>query len=140
MAVLTKYQKSTSYATWTDVNPIFNPSAVTPLVLSDAQSVLKCSVYALLNCMIGERAGIFEPEYGSALPYYLQEPIDGQTAEDIRMSLYTTFEKWEPRIEVRYEDILVEPDYTLPGYYVKVSAKYKPTQELVSQEFMVTKQ
>lgn len=133
---LTKYQKDISNAVWLDVNPNYNDS-ILPSVLPNAQAVLKCSLYALLNCPKGDRGGIFEPTYGTDLPWYLQEPLDDITAQSIRRTLYLAFEKWEPRIDLTSGGISVTPDYTLPGYRLRVTGKYKLTGETISQDYTI---
>lgn len=133
MAALTKYQKNINDATWIDVNPDFPNS--TPERLADIQSVSICSIPVLLSCAIGDRGGIFEPSYGSDLYYFLQEPIDDTTSFNIRTSIITTIQKWEPRVEVDQANTIVQPDLSLPGYRLSIRLIYKETGEADTQQF-----
>lgn len=121
-------------AIFTDINPLYGVDNL-PLVLADEASVQKCSLFALLNCPWGDRGGLFEPTYGTGLPWFIQEPIDEITAQQIQMSLYDTFSQWEPRIEIN--SVQVEPRYTLPGYQVTVSATYKITKQQLVQSYLL---
>ena len=135
MANLTNYQKDINNATWIDVNPNYPNSQFIPERLSDLQSVSICSIPVLLSCAIGDRGGIFEPTYGSDLYYFLQEPIDETTSFNIRTSIITTIQKWEPRVEVDLANTIVEPDLSLPGYRLSLRLYYKETGEFDTQQF-----
>lgn len=123
---LTKYELDLNYASWIDLNPTFGESNL-PLRLPDEQSVMFCSLYALLNCPIGDRGGIFEPTYGSDLYWYLQEPLSEDTAGSIKISILTTFAKWEPRIRLNAGRTTVTANMNLPGYDVHIEGVYVAT-------------
>ncbi len=136
MANLTQYQKNINHATWIDINPEYpEAGSFMPERMSDIYSVSICSIPVLLACPVGDRGGIFEPEYGSDLSYFLQEPIDVTTAYKIRMSIVATINKWEPRVEVLLDELVVEPDIMLPGYRVSITMIYKDTGETDTQRF-----
>lgn len=134
MASLTKYQKDINNATWIDVNPDY-PQSTAPERLSDLQSVSICSIPVLLSCAIGDRGGIFEPDYGSDLYWFLQEPIHESTCYKIRTSIINTIQKWEPRVEIDMSQTIVEPDMSLPGYRLTIRLIYKETGETETQQF-----
>lgn len=135
MANLTNYQKDINNATWIDINPDYPNSQFIPERLADLQSVSICSIPVLLSCAIGDRGGIFEPTYGSNLYYFLQEPIDETTSYKLRMSIITTIQTWEPRIEIDLSKTTVIPDLTLPGYRLTLTLIYKETGESDTQQF-----
>lgn len=136
MAALTHYQIDLNDATWVDVNPLYGENSL-PMRLPDAQSVMYCSLYALLNCPVGDRGGIFEPEYGCDLYWYLQEPCDSITAEKVRMSLLTSFAKWEPRIQLNSSATTVTPNIYLPGYNVHIEGTYLITNTVESADLTI---
>lgn len=137
MSKLTKYQLRLNNTTWIDVNSRFSQPSQ-PERLSDAQAVLKASLFNLLNCPIGARGRIFQPEYGTKLLWYLQQPLDDATAEDIQMHLYNVFRRWEPRIEVGLGGIQVIPNFQLPGYLIRVTGTYLENNENVSADFALS--
>lgn len=128
MANLTHHQIDLNNATWIDVNTCFGQNNL-PERLPDEQSVLYCSLYNLLNCPVGDRGGLFEPEYGSDLYYFLQEPCTTTTAQSIRTSILATLGKWEPRIRLDPTNTTVTPMPSEDGYYVRISGWYLETQE-----------
>jgi len=65
---------------------------------------------------IGER--VWNREFGSNIPKLLMEPMDGTTAHLIKVSIYRSLGRWEPRIAVDYASIRVEPQDN--GYYVTI--------------------
>lgn len=133
---LTKSQTDLNNSTWVDINPCYGENSL-PMRLPDAQSVMYCSLYALLNCPIGDRGGIFEPEYGSDLFWYLQEPCDAITAEKVKMSLITTFSKWEPRIQLDTSATTVTPNIYLPGFEVHIEGVYLETNTVESADLTI---
>lgn len=131
---LTKYQSRINNATWLDVNPQFTAN-LQPERFADEQSVLYCSFFNLMNCPIGSRGRIFQPEYGSNLLWFLQEPIDESTAQQMRMSVMQTFGRWEPRITLDYSNTFFVPDYNLPGYKVRLSGTFNISKKYTSVDF-----
>ena len=138
MASLTKAQTDINSAAWIDLNPQYGINSM-PLRLPDAQSIMYCSLYALLNCPVGDRGGIFEPEYGCELYWFLQEPTDQITAEKIRMSILNAFAKWEPRISLDYSATTVVPNVYLPGYDVHLQGIYIADGSIESADLSISK-
>lgn len=136
---LTKYQSRINNATWIDVNPQFSTN-LQPERLADEQSVLYCSFFNLMNCPVGSRGRIFQPEYGSSILWFLQQPIDDSVAQQIRMSIMQTFNRWEPRIELDYSNTNIIPDYTLPGYRIRLSGMFKLSKKYISVDFTLKQQ
>lgn len=134
---LTHYELDLNYAAWIDINPTYGNSNL-PMRLPNEQSVMYCSLYALLNCPIGDRGGIFEPTYGSDLFWYLQEPICEDTANSIKISIITTFAKWEPRIQLDPGRTTVTANMNLPGYDVHIEGKYVSTGNIESADLSIS--
>lgn len=119
MPSLTQFQLSLDGATWIDVNSLYTQNSQ-PDRLPDVQAVSN-SIYNILNCPIGGRSRIFQPEYGALLYQFLQEPIDQITAGNINTSLIQALARWEPRIAVDTSRSYVQPDYTIIGYNVRIA-------------------
>lgn len=131
---LTEFQTRTNDATWVDVNPQFTTN-LQPERWADEQAVLYASFFNLMNCPVGARGRIFQPEYGSSIMWFIHQPIGTATAQQMRMSIMQTFGRWEPRIALDYGATQIQVDHTLPGYRVRLSGQFKLTQKLVSIEF-----
>ena len=119
MATITSYQISLDGATWIDVNSNFTINTL-PDRLPDVLAVQN-SLYNLLNCVIGGRSRIFQPEYGTMLYQFLQEPLDQSTANQIQVAFLQAISRWEPRIKVDFTNSYVNADNTLPGYNVRIA-------------------
>jgi phage baseplate assembly protein W len=119
MAILTQYQTDISNATWIDVNSRFTIDA-NPDRLPDVQAINN-SLFNLLNCAIGARGRIFQPEYGTLLYQFLQEPLDNSTARKMRTSFLQAIARWEPRITVDQGNSYVRVNEQLPGYEVRIA-------------------
>ncbi|QDH83677.1 hypothetical protein [Achromobacter phage Motura] len=120
MSAPTNFALNLSGADWIDVNTLMTQS-VYPDRLPDELSITNASLINLLNCPIGARGRIFEPTYGSMIYQYLQEPIDETTAQAIQVSFIQAIAKWEPRIELDYSGTYIRPDYTIPGYHIRLA-------------------
>lgn len=138
MATLTKSQLDINSAKWVDVNPTFGDTSL-PLRLPNSQSVLYCSLYALLNCPVGDRGGIGEPEYGSTLHWFLQEPVSPIVAEQIKTSLLATIRKWEPRLRISQDKTTVTPLDFDQGYAVHLEGTYIETGTTESADLTLQK-
>lgn len=119
MPALTQFQLSLTGATWIDVNSMYTQDA-NPDRLPDVLAVSN-SIFNILNCAIGARARTFQPEYGSLLYQFLQEPIDLITGNSINTSLIQALARWEPRIAVDTSKSFVQPDYSIIGYNVRIA-------------------
>lgn len=66
----------------------------------------------------GER--VFEPEFGSNLPFLLQEPMNEITAWKIENESYIALQRWIPYILVDRRNALVIPNYDAGRYSVRL--------------------
>ncbi len=107
---------STSNPIWIDLNP--GASHRYGQLLIDEDAVNVGSLQNLFLCMVGDRGRIFQPEYGSHLIEFLQEPVSYPMANMIEMSLMQTISRWEPRIRV--VAITATADFSMPGYKVTI--------------------
>ena len=80
----TPHELRLTNCTWLDVNPQFTNN-LQPERFADVNSVLYSSFFNLMNCPIGARGRIFQPEYGSSLMWFLQESISEITAQKMRL-------------------------------------------------------
>jgi phage baseplate assembly protein W len=119
MPQLTSYQISLTGATWIDANSLFTINS-SPDLLPDVLAVQN-SLYNLLNCTIGARSRIFQPQYGSMWTQFLQEPLDQSTANKMQVAMIQAIGRWEPRITIDYSNSFVTPDNSLPGYQVRIA-------------------
>ncbi len=76
----------------------------------------------------GER--VFEPEFGSELPFLLHEPMNELTAWKIENESAYAISRWIPYVVVNRRDTRVIPDYDAGSYSVKI-----PYQELTPSSF-----
>ena len=136
MNSLTPYQQRINGATWIDVNSTFTQNLM-PERFADEQSALYCSFFNLMNCPVGARGRIFQPEYGSQLMWFLQQPFGTATAEQMKMSIMQTFARWEPRFQLNYAKTQITPISTLPGYRVRLVGRFKMTGIETGVEFEV---
>lgn len=132
----TAYQLSLDGATWIDVNSRFTLDA-NPDRLPDVLAIAN-SLYNLLNCPIGARSRIFQPEYGTMLYQFLQEPLDNSTAKKIRIAFLQAIARWEPRITVDFSNSYVLPDMSLPGYNVRIAYSLNLNQKQSAIAFNLT--
>jgi phage baseplate assembly protein W len=135
MATVTNYMISIESATWIDVNSQFTLNSM-PDLLPDALAVQN-SLYNILNCPIGARGRIFQPTYGSLWYQFLQEPIDQTTANKMHMSTIQAIQTWEPRITVDIANSYINPDYTLPGYDVRIAFSLNLTSQKQNISFQL---
>ena len=103
-------------ATWIDVNS--NYGQVTQKELAEDVVAVKNSIENILSTPIGSRP--FQRAYGSKLYFFVHEPMDKITEEDIRVSIIQAIEKWEPRVTIDMKKTAVNrlPDGS--GYSVDV--------------------
>lgn len=119
-----------------DLNPRSGDNAHGHL-LFDGDAINIGSLRNLFACPIGERGRIFQPEYGTYLYQFLQEPLDGQTAARIRSSLIQSLERWEPRIRLIEAGTAVVPQPLLPGYYIRLQYVLKLKNQMSVAEFRI---
>lgn len=113
------YQINISDALWIDVNTRVGLDSL-PDRITDATAVWHSSLYNLLNCEPGERARIFQPEYGSTYRRFLQEPISEVTAAKMQIFMLESIRRWEPRVTVMPSSS-IQADTNLPGYRVRLA-------------------
>lgn len=133
MPQITDWQLNLTGATWIDANSQFAQGPL-PDRLPDAQAISN-SLYNLLNCAIGARGRIFQPEYGSLWYQFLQEPIDQVTSNKMNIATIQAIQRWEPRITVDNSNSWVQPDYSLPGYNVQIAFSVNLTSSKSSVTF-----
>lgn len=135
----TPHELRLTNCTWLDVNPQFTNN-LQPERFADVNSALYSSFFNLMNCPIGARGRIFQPEYGSSLMWFLQESISEITAQKIRLAVMQIFGRWEPRIDLDYRNTQITPDYSLPGYRIRISGTFKLNKQYASVDFAVRQQ
>lgn len=91
-----------------------------PILLNTIDSV-NVGLLNLLKTPIGSRR--FQPEYGTNLEYYLQEPMDDQTAYLLETHIFSAIPRWMPRIELDLTQTRVSIDQSLPGYQIVLAYK-----------------
>lgn len=119
MPQITNFQVSLNGAAWVDLSSTFTVDNLPDRLPNDL--AISNSLYNLFKCPIGARGRTFQPTYGCDLYYLLQEPIDVITATKIRIVLIQAVIKWEPRLKFIYEQCSVTPDYTIPGYTIRLA-------------------
>lgn len=60
--------------------------------------VIKQSIEMILSTGYGER--VFNPSFGSDLPYYMFENLNEQNGELLLTSIINSIKKWEDRVEI----------------------------------------
>lgn len=107
-------------AVFVDVNPRLGSNSYAELIY-DEVAVVQGSILNLLQCPVGDRGMLFQPEYGT--PYFssLQDPLDVVTAMQLRAQVIQSLERWEPRIDLVHSQTTAQIDYSLPGYVLTVS-------------------
>lgn len=121
-------------ATFVDLNPQIGQNQYGELLI-DEVAIIKGSLENLLRCPIGDRGRIFQPEYGTMVYDMLQEPLDELTAFRLRAVLIQGLQRWEPRVEIQQSGTVVTPDYSMPGYVVRIVAIMKINNTRFSSEF-----
>jgi phage baseplate assembly protein W len=126
------YRVKTSGAIWVDINTYARMDGQSDLLID--VSAINNAIKNLFTCHIGARGPAFNPAYGTFLSRLLQEPLDNESAQKIRVSAIQSLQKWEPRIQIVTQDtqVLPIPDYA--SYFVKVAYIYL----LVDQKFSTT--
>lgn len=71
---------------------------------------LRQSIYDILMTPIGSR--ILRREYGSLLPFLIDQPTNTATKLKIMSAIATALVRWEPRVKVRQVQLSTNPDGT----------------------------
>lgn len=119
MPQITSFQVSLNGAAWIDLSSTFTLDNLPDRIPNDL--AISNSLYNLFKCPIGARSRTFQPTYGCDLYYMLQEPIDEITAVKLRIVVIQAIIKWEPRLKLVYERCTVQPDFSIPGYILRLS-------------------
>ena len=115
---------ATSNLSFRDINITFKKHPVTDdLVVSKDNAAIKQAVVNLLLTNKGER--FFNPNYGSNIRSFLFEPLDFATAGQVRSSIKSTLNKFEPRIFV--ESLRVLPNFDDNGFDVEMTYNIRGT-------------
>jgi phage baseplate assembly protein W len=132
---VTNYQLSLNNAMWVDVNPQYTVNSM-PDRIPDGLAIVHGSLFNLFNCVPGERARIFQPEYGSMWRRFIQEPITDVTAAKMQIFMLDAIRKWEPRIALDQKNCRIDADTTLPGFRVRLAfyvAGFSSSQQIQFQ-------
>ena len=115
---------ATSNLSFRDINITFKKHPVTDdLVVSKDNAAIKQAVVNLLLTNKGER--FFNPNYGSNIRSFLFEPLDFATAGQVRSSIKSTLNKFEPRIFI--ESLRVLPNFDDNGFDVEMTYNIRGT-------------
>lgn len=135
MAV-TPYETQLKDATWIDVNPQYGINGL-PDRLPDGLAIVRGSLFNLLNCAPGERSRTFQPDYGSQWKQFIHEPICDMTAMKMETFMVQAIERWEPRIKLDVSNTRIVPNFSLPGYEVRLAFFLPNVPGLQSLQFNV---
>jgi phage baseplate assembly protein W len=97
-----------------------SPSIAKDIVVSEDVAAVKNSIYNIFSTKKGQM--LLNPEFGSSLESYLFENVSPLIANIIGESIIGSLEKYEPRIEVLYVNVLPQPDQN--QYYVQLVYKF----------------
>lgn len=89
------------------------------VVVLRGSDVIKQSIKTILSTLPGER--VMLPNFGGSIRDFLFEPMDPETAEDIKDRIETSLEDEEPRISVKRVQVI--PDYSNQLY--RISVQYR---------------
>lgn len=116
-----------SSAQYMDLNRNFGQSGAADLLFDKA--AIEQSLFNIFRTHVGEAGPIFLPDFGSNLPYLLQEPLDNITAFSVKAATVQAAQRWETRIDVDVGQSAVATDYELPGYIVRLVYVIRHTGE-----------
>jgi phage baseplate assembly protein W len=106
-------------AIWIDANTQVGLNTL-PDRITDASAIINSSLFNLFNCVPGQRARIFQPDYGSKWMSFLQEPITDITAMKMQIYMVDSIKQWEPRIELNLDKCRIDANTNIPGYEVRI--------------------
>jgi phage baseplate assembly protein W len=104
-----------------DLNVKFGDFGQPPVLQGEA--AVRSSIRNLLTSSIGSRSRTFNQRWGSSLMEILQEPISQVTAGALQAATMASLKTWEPRVTLIESRCSFIPNYTLPGYDVKLVYK-----------------
>lgn len=108
-----------SRAQYLDLNKFFG-GAGNPDLLYD-KSAISQGLHNIFSTTPGEAGPIFEPEFGSLLPLLLQEPMDEITSEKIRLATIQAVQRWEPRVDVDFQNTRIDIDLVNQAYLITLA-------------------
>lgn len=116
-------------AVFIDVNPRLGANNYAELIY-DEVAIIQGSILNLLQCPVGERGALFQPEYGT--PYFssLHEPMAPVTAMQLRAQVIQSLERWEPRIDLIHSQTTAQVDYSMPGYILTIAFVLKVSRRV----------
>lgn len=97
----------------------------------DAQAIIQ-SVKNILSTVPNERV---RNPVGSSLIRYLFEPMNRETADDIKDEVKNILGRWEPRIQTM--KINVKPDYDRQTYHVSLKIRAKNLMKEVEYDLLL---
>lgn len=110
-----------------DLNPKFGLGSRELTVTG--YKAIQTSLVVLVSSHVGVRSKTFNQFYGNGAFEIFQEPISEATAAQLRAALFSTIEKFEPRVQLNYGDCLVVPVASISGYLVTLSYRVLSTGE-----------
>ena len=119
-----------SLASYSDLNRNLGQEGEADILLD--HKAISQSLFNIFRTHIGEAGPIFMPDFGSSLPYLLQEPLDQITALSVSAAAIQTAQKWETRIDVDVGQTQVATDYNLPGYIIRMVYTIRKTGQVGS--------
>lgn len=128
--------KKGSRATYLDLNRNFGSSSE-PDILFDSNAISQ-ALHNIFSTSPGEAGPIFNPEFGSLLPYLLQEPMDEVTAFKVRAATIQAVQRWEPRIFIDNQNTFVEADYQSLAYRVTLTYVIRKTGEKSTSNLVIS--
>lgn len=120
---------------WLDVNTGIDQNGK-PDLLPNIRALFN-SLFNLFQCPVGARGPIFEPEYGSILPFMLHEPLDIISATKIKAGLIQAVQRWEPRVEVLLSQTRVVPDFNRNAFNVRLVMKPVGSNDTAVENFLL---
>lgn len=113
------YKLNLDGATWIDVNTRFTIDNLPDLVTDD-MAIIHSSLFNLFNCIPGQRARTFQPEYGSRWRSFIHEPPSDVTAAKMQLMMFESIKRWEPRVNLDLDRSSIEYSPNIPGYMVRL--------------------
>jgi phage baseplate assembly protein W len=92
-----------------------------PAIYGEIVNVLVTKRFNRARKIVGERP--FEPEYGSDLHLYLQDPLDQLTAWRIENEVFRAVTRWVPHVAVERRKTIVRPNEAIPGFECQLSCR-----------------
>jgi phage baseplate assembly protein W len=114
----------------TDLNTYYGTVFKANQILLTSTDALNQQILNLLNTSPADV--LFEPEFGSLVQHYLFEPIDSNTAYNIKIWVLEAIERWLPFIEMVPEKSSVLPNLATQSYNITITYSIKNTDQIGS--------